>query len=40
VRIAVDEIGWRPARMVAVANGIDLVNVIGHGFPLQRDRSF
>jgi hypothetical protein len=33
VRIAVDEIGRRTARMVPVADGIDLVDIVSHECP-------
>jgi len=32
VRVAVDEIRGRAARMMTVADGVDLVNVVGHEF--------
>jgi hypothetical protein len=37
VRVAVDEIRGRTARMMTVANGVNFVNVVGHEFiPFRR----
>ena len=34
VRVAVDEISERTARVMTVANGVNFVNVVGHEFTL------
>ena len=38
VRIAVDEVRRRAARMMAVTDGINFVNVFGHVFPPMASR--